>query len=1068
MLFLMALVTTTLSAQRNITGTINGTDGPIIGASVIVKGTTNGTVTDENGNFSLTTKESNPTLVVSALGYTAQELVPDNQSAYNLTMKEDISQLNEVVVSGYYNETKKTSTGSVATVKTKDLVAVPSGNVEQQLQGKVSGVTVITNGQPGTSSIVRIHGFGSLAGNQPLYVVDGVPTQDVSFLNPDDIETTTVLKDAAAASIYGSRAAPGVIVFTTKIAKKTERKLNVTYDAVYGVTNPGSGQAILNPQDQANWTWTALRNSGNVGANGNPSSVQYGNGATPVLPDYILVGNQYGVIGNVDLAAAKLKYNTNQNAGSIYQVTQANKAGTDWYAAITRNAPLLRQTLGFSGAGDNYRFYIGLAAQQQQGILLNNNFSRYLLRANTEFNVFKGFRIGENLQFTYQSVLGLTGGGNGANSAQEENDVQQAFRMSPIIPVYDVFGGYAGTAAKEFNNARNPVASRDYVKNNQNYSVNGFGNIYAELDILPGLTARTSIGGKYGNYNYKNFGRIQYENSENNTSFGFGTGSGQRLDWILTNTLSYKMTFDKHALEVLAGQETLNLGQGSQVDASVSDPAPFSTDPNYVTLSTITSNKVLGSQLYTPVSIASLFGRVNYGFADKYYLTAVVRRDGSSVFAPVNRYGVFPAFSAAWRVTGEDFLKNSSWLSDLKIRGGWGRMGNSNNVFPTNQFSLYQSSPSNAGYDINGSKTSAATGFYRSSIGNPDAKWETATTTSLGFDASLFKNKLDISFEVWKKETSDMLYNVPISDVTGSYANSPAVNIASMQNQGIDLQIINRGNVTHDLKYELTLNGSFLDNKITSLAPGITYFDQTPGTNRQSANQIRDQVGLPLSSFFGYKVQGIFQNQAEVDAAPAQDGKGVGRFRYVDVNGDGKITSADRTNLGSPIPTFTGGLNIKLIYNDFSLETYIYTSQGNKIFNLNKWNTDFYPSFPGSAISARVATDSWSPSNPGGQTPVFENASNASTNQQPNSWFVEDGTYFRMQFLTLSYNFPQKLIKGVLKKARIYASANNIFTISKYKGLDPQVGGAADTNFGIDVGNYPVTRSYTFGVSVGF
>ena len=1049
-----------LFAQRTITGTINGSDGPIIGASILVKGTTVGTVTDENGNFSLTTKEINPTLVVSALGYSVQQLVPDSQSAYTLNMKEDISQLNEVVVSGYYTETKRQTTGSVSTVKSKDLVAVPSGNVEQQLQGKVAGVTVITNGQPGTTSIIRVRGFGSFGGNEPLYVVDGVSTPNVDFLNPDDIESTTVLKDAAAASIYGARAASGVIVFTTKKGKKSERRLNVTYDAIYGVTDPGRGPAILNPQEQADWTFNAQRNAGQV-----PSHPQYGSGATAVVPDYINVGGKAGVIGTVDLAAEKLKYNVDPKAGDIYQVVKANKAGTDWYAAITRNAPLFRQNLGFSGATDNMRYYVSLGSQTQQGILLNNDFNRYNMRANTEFDVFKNFRIGENLQFTYLSVKGLTGGNGGQASSSEENTINLAYRMSPIIPVYDEFGGYAGTAAKGFGNPQNPVAQRDALKNNNGYSLNAFGNIYAELDIIPGLTARTSIGGRHYNSYYNGTGRSTYENAENVGNFSVYEGANEGTDWILTNTLDYKKAFGVHSFDVLVGQEAITKGLGRNLQGNGLDP--FSTDPNYVTLNTVSSvGKSVSSNLNTPTTYASLFARVNYAFNDKYYITAVVRRDGSSVFGPSNRYGVFPAFSAAWRVTGEDFAKNSPWLTDLKIRGGYGQMGNEKNVSPTNQYSLYASSLDNASYDINGSKTSAAGGFYRSSIGNPGAKWETATTSNIGFDASLFNNKLEIIFDLWRKQTDDLLFNVGIPDVVGTYANAPAVNIASMLNQGVDIQIINRGKVTSDLNYEVNFTAGFLQNKITKEAPPQTYFDLFNG--RLSSTVVRNAVDQPLSSFYGYQVAGIFQNQAEVDAAPKQPGKGVGRFKFADVNGDGVIDAKDRTFIGSPIPTFTGGLNLKLSYKDFTVETYLYTSLGNKIYNLSKWFTDFYPSFPGSAIGARVKSDTWTPTNTGASTPIFENVSNFSTNQESTSFFVEDGSYLRMQNLSLSYQVPQSFTKGFVRRAKIFASANNIFTITKYKGLDPGVGGAADTNFGIDTGNYPVTRSYVFGVNVAF
>ena len=455
----------------------------------------------------------------------------------------------------------------------------------------------------------------------------------------------------------------------------------------------------------------------------------------------------------------------------------------------------------------------------------------------------------------------------------------------------------------------------------------------------------------------------------------------------------------------------------------------------------------------------------------------MLRRDGSSVFGESNRYGVFPAISASWRVTGESFMEGVSFLDDLKIRGGWGQMGNSR-ISAENQFSLFGGNLNDSYYDINGTNTSAAEGFYKSRIGNPDAKWETSETSNIGFDALLGDGKWDVILDLWRKNTNDLLFTVPLPQVLGSYAASPAVNIASMLNEGIDLQIVNKGRLTDNARYEVTLTGGWLRNEIVSLAPGTTYFDTRPPTNRLSAPMIRNQVGYSISAFYGYQVLGLFANQAEVDAAPDQDGAGPGRFRFADLDGldadgkllgrpDGKIDASDQTYLGSPVPKFMGGVNLKVVVGSFDVETYLFTSLGNKIFNISKWYTDFYPSFTGAAISARVK-DSWTTANTGAETPVFENVSNFSTNTQPNSFYVEDGSFLRMQNLAIGYTLPAAaLSKLKLKRARLFVSTNNVFTLTKYQGLDPAVGGAADTTFGIDIGNYPVTRSFLFGISVG-
>jgi hypothetical protein len=412
-------------------------------------------------------------------------------------------------------------------------------------------------------------------------------------------------------------------------------------------------------------------------------------------------------------------------------------------------------------------------------------------------------------------------------------------------------------------------------------------------------------------------------------------------------------------------------------------------------------------------------------------------------------------------------MSTVTFIDDLKIRGGYGIMGNSNNVNPNNQYSLYATDVVNASYPID--DVGAAAGFYRSRIGNPFARWEKAVTENVGFDGSFFGGKLDVVFDIWQKNTEDLLFQVPITVMNGAYAAAPSVNIGKMQNKGIDLQLINRGTVSGDIGYELTVTGGFLKNEIVELAPGINYLSGGNfEPNYRGVSPIRNQIGRPISSFFGFKTLGLFQSQEEVDAAPVQEGAAPGRFRFADLNGDNQITQDDRTWLGSPVPKFTGGVKLKLDYKGFEVETYMFTSLGNKIWNQSKWFTDFYPSFAGAAISARVK-DSWTPEHPNTDIPIFENVSNFSTNTQANSFYVEDGSYFRMQNITLAYNLPLDLIsRWRMEKLRVFAGVNNVFTISGYEGLDPSVGGDADTRFGIDVGNYPITRSWTFGLNLGF
>ena len=982
-----------VEAQQTITGNVSDSEGePLIGATVLVKGTTNGTTTDFDGNFSIEANEGD-VLQISYTGYTSIELTAGTDDFSAIVLESGVA-LDEVVVTGYSVETKRQTTGAVSTVEAAKLQAIPSGNVEQQLQGRVAGVTLITNGQPGSTSQIRVRGFGAFGGNEPLYVVDGVPVGTTDFLNPDDIETTTVLKDAAAASIYGARAANGVIVYTTKAGSRTKRKMEVSYNGLIGFTDPNVGGVPqnLSPQEQADWTHIAYRN--NAAANGTEPEYnhpQYGNQAQATLPDYLHANGANGVRGSVDLAAIQAAYEADPE--NVFLI-RPNLAGTNWYDEITRTGLLMRHSLGFNGGNENARYYIGLGLQDQEGILIENNFRRYSARLNTEFDLTDWLSVGENLQFTYRSVTGSFGGNGGIGGADDESEILAAYRMPTVIPVFDEFGSYASTKAGGFNNPRNPV--RRLTLNNgedKGYNANAFGNIYFLLKPLKGLTLKSSIGGRYDNSNFVNYGFRYLGDSEPEASNSFSEGNSYVFSWVFTNTATYKGQFGDHGVTVLGGIEALNTGAGRFVNGSGINP--FSTDLDFQNLSTVQS-PVVNSGKFNGVNFYSLFGKLDYNFKEKYYVTGVVRRDGSSRFGINERFGVFPAFSAAWRLTAEPFMQDISWLNDVKIRGGWGQMGNSNNVNPANQFSLYASDRGNTFYPIGGQNSGVNEGFAQSRIGNPDAKWETSETFNIGFDASFFNNKLEVILDYWTKDTRDLLFQVPLPAVTGDYASAPSVNVAEMSNKGLDFQIITRGNLNPELTYEVTLNSSFLQNEIVSLVEGLDFIASiNPGF--RGINPIRNAVGQPLSSFFGYNMIGYFSDQNDVDNSPTQDGAGVGRFKYEDINGDGAITADDRTFIGSPIPDYTGGLTLELGWKNFKFDTYWYASVGNEVWGQYRWFTHFFGTFEGSA-KGQVAFDSWTPElGDGAAAPIWESASNLSTSAGTNSWYVEDGSYLRLQ-----------------------------------------------------------------------
>ncbi len=1071
-LLLFVFTSTALLAQTRVSGTIideNGT--PVPGVTVVEKGTSNGTNTDNDGKYSLNVSSTTATLVFSFIGYKTQEVPVGNQTAINVSMVPDIQALQEVLVTGYSSERKQDIVTAVSTISKAYTTAIPLSNVEQAIQGRVAGVQVTTSGQPGAASQVRIRGFGSLTNNIPLYIVDGVPTYDVSNINPYDIETTTVLKDAGAASIYGSRAASGVIVYTTKHGKN-DGKIRVDFDMSSGLNYPGKGISVLGPQDQANKVYEALRNGG-ANISGQPYGSDINN---PKIPDYInvnIAGKPTGNImeGDPAIATALANYNIDYSKGGIVQVVKANKAGTDWYKEMTRVAPVNRYSLGLSGGNDRAHYFMSLSYYNQQGLAINTYLKRYNARFNSEFKPHKAVRIGENLNLTYRDNPQI-------GNQQSENQLNSAYRMPSVIPVYDVKGGYAGTQAPGFNNPANPVASLNRLNSDYNKTTftQMFGNLYAEVDPIQHLTLRTSFGGNLG-YAYQfQYSPRTYENAENTSSNTLTEAYAQQFNWVWTNTARYQNKFGDHGLAVLVGYEAVKQPSYAR-SISGFGLNPFSSDPNYLTLSnTDASGRQLSSGAATPGTLASLFGRADYNYQDKYYLSVTMRQDKSSVFGSENRTGYFPAVSGGWRISSESFMQGTSgWLNDLKIRGGWGVMGNQF-ISPSNQYTLYQGGPVN-GYDISGSNNSVSGGLIPSQVGNPAGHWERNITSNIGLDGTFLNGTLDVILEFWQKKTDGLLYNPQFSATGGVYINNPFINIASMTNKGIDLQITKRLKINNDLSFILDGNISPLQNKITSIAPGITYFDT--GTFR-NLTFIRNAVGQSISSFYAYQMVGYFANAADVTASAKQDGAAPGRFKFQDNNGvdangkltgkpDGTVDANDRKFIGSPVPKFTYGLNITAKYKRFSVEMFLYGKSGNKIINFSKWYNNFYQSFSGAALASETL-QSWTPElGNSAKTPIMETAANFSTNTQANSWYMENGSYLRCKNLQFNYDLPTSaLSKAGINKLRVYLQAVNLFTITKYTGKDPEVASSVDTTLGVDVGNYPATRIYSIGVNLGF
>jgi TonB-linked SusC/RagA family outer membrane protein len=1015
-----------LAQERTVTGKVTAEgEGAIPGVNVTVQGTTIGAMTELDGSYTLNVPGPTSVLVFSSVGYVTQTITVGSQTTINVNLVSDTRALQEVVVTGYTQQRKRDLTGSVGVVEVDKLKSVPTGNISTQLQGRTSGVTVTGNGQPGSTARVRIRGFSSFENNDPLYVVDGVPTQDISALNPNDIAGMSVLKDAGAASVYGSRASNGVIIVTTK---KGGAGIKVTYDMYLGTQQPGSGPTadLLNTQEYADLQWLVYRNDGTVEVHpiyGSSSN------AAPTLPSW---------------------------AGD-----------TDWYDQITDPAMIMNHDFTVSGGTDNARFYAGFGYFKQDGIIIYTNQTKYNTRFNSEFSFLKKrLKFGENLNLTYRTNLGV-------GNLDEGSPIQGGpYRAQPIIPPiwtqpgyqglshYFVPGDYGGTGiAPRLGNNSNIFANLTGSKDNTYWNMDLIGSAYVDLQIVAGLNFRSTFGGTWYNGYGNGYNRATYENSENSLTPTLTENAYYGGSWNWTNLLTFDKTFGDHRILAVAGYEAVKYGMGRDMNATKADF--FSDDPNFRTLTTGAKLQGMGSSFYTPTSLVSIFAKADYGFRDKYFLSATIRRDGSSRFGEENRFGIFPSFSAGWRLGKETFLSGQGWISDLKIRGSYGTMGNQLAVSPINQFYLYGGDVSSSYYDVNGTGNSPLPGFRPVRIGNPDAKWETNITTNIGFEAQLFNSKFGLVFDWYTKNTQDLLFPLELPGTAGG-ASAPYINVASMLNKGVDLEL-NYKNIWGDFGFNANAIFTTYNNTITDIAEGVEFFDS--GGSRIGAF-VRNQVDYPMSSFFGYQVEGLFQSPAEVSEAPEQDGAEAGFLRFANIDDtDDEITPSDRTFIGDPNPKFTYGLNLGLTYKNFDIAGFLYGSQGNDIFNWNLWWIDFWPSFQGQKSKA-LLNESWTTTNTTARVPKASNKSNFSTNTQSNSYYLEDGSFLRLKNLQIGYTFPEsKLGNTGIKSLRIYLQGVNLFTITNYSGLDPEIGGG-DTSFGVDAGNYPLVKQFLFGINL--
>lgn len=1020
-------------AQRIVSGTVTGDGEPLIGANVMLKGTSDGTSTDIDGQFSLTVPAGIDMLVVSYLGYETQEVrITSNTLAIRLEIQK--TALDEVVVVGYGTQKKSVVTGAISSVKAQDIENLPNiGRVEHVLQGRTSGVYIAANaGQPGSSSTIRVRGitsFNGYGGNNPLWVVDGVViNDDIGFLNQSDIESIEVLKDAASLAIYGARSASGVILVTTKKGKAG--RFDVGYNGTFGWAGPAKTLKLLNATQYA-----ALMNEKSINAGGD----------------------------------------------ALYNNLSVMGLGTDWQKAIfAENAPKSTHEVNISGGNDVSNFYLSFGTQDIEGIVMPeiSNYSKRNFRLNSTHKLSKIFTVGQSLGYSHQRSVGI-----GNTNSEYGGPLSSAINLDPITPLvetdpvranntsyypasairdengnpYGISVGIPTTVGQEMSN---PLAYAKTRLGNYSWGDDFVGNAFLEANILKNLKVKSSVGGKLAFWGWEGFNPVYYLNASTaNLKNNLTRSRNMLFAWNVENTINYSNNFNGHDVNILLGQgayEDDNPTGLTVVHAGLPTNDYEKASFNY---DIPAADKTGYSYTAEPHRVSSLFSRINYNFNEKYLFTGIIRRDGSTNFGANNKYGIFPSFSLGWVVSQENFWIDNPVISFLKVRGGYGETGNDR----FRKFAYLSTIGGGRNYTFGTDGLFIFPGSSPDAPSNPDLKWEETQQTNVGFETRLFED-MRLTFDWYRKKTVGILQEVVLPGYVGSSGN-PFANVADMVNSGIELELSYRKRF-NELNFNASGNFSTLSNEVTYLGNGIDFIT-TQAAGFQSMGPVtRTQIGEAYNSFYGYQTDGIFQNLDEISAYKTADGALIqpnakpGDFRWVDSNGDGTITDEDKVFLGNPLPKYTFGLTLNADYKGFDVLIFGQGMAGNMIFQglrrLDILNGNYQT----------VALSRWHGEGTSDDYPRLTNLDENGNFGKMSDFYLQKGDFLRLKLIQLGYTLPMNMTRRLsIDKVRIFVSGENLFTWTEYTGYDPEIGGDVS---GIDRGYYPQARSFNLGINVQF